>query len=215
MKVKRNALWKSWLEILMPSVSFKTEIEHRRDELVMLFHNPFVVFYKAFLWNEDVQQYTDTSLLTLRFHITDRDNGASIRDQVVPSHGKIAFTATDSGYYTICIRSAYNSGQVDAKAKIKLEFDIVLLGKGAADFANKQQRLSEINQHIQQLVGKIQDLRREQEYLKILESEFRSSSEKLNAKVVWWSMLQVVVLAATAYWQSHHLKAFFKAQKLL
>ena len=47
------------------------------------------------------------------------------------------------------------------------------------------------------------------------ESEFRDSSEATNSKVVWWTILQFIVLGLTCAWQLRHLKGFFEAKKLV
>jgi len=47
------------------------------------------------------------------------------------------------------------------------------------------------------------------------EAEFRDQSESANARVVRWTILQLVVLGATCAWQLNHLKGFFQKQKLV
>lgn len=46
------------------------------------------------------------------------------------------------------------------------------------------------------------------------EAEFRDQSESTNARVVRWTLLQLVVLGVTCAWQLSHLRAFFIKQKL-
>lgn len=46
------------------------------------------------------------------------------------------------------------------------------------------------------------------------EAEFRDQSETTNARVVRWTLLQLVVLGLTCAWQLSHLRAFFIKQKL-
>jgi hypothetical protein len=40
-------------------------------------------------------------------------------------------------------------------------------------------------------------------------------SERVNSKVVWWTVYQMIVLALVAAWQLRHLKGFFVAKKLV
>jgi hypothetical protein len=47
------------------------------------------------------------------------------------------------------------------------------------------------------------------------EEEFRDQSESANARVVRWTILQLVVLGGTCAWQLNHLKSFFQKQKLV
>jgi len=46
------------------------------------------------------------------------------------------------------------------------------------------------------------------------EAEFRDQSEHVNARVVRWTLVQLVVLGVTCAWQLSHLRAFFIKQKL-
>ena len=46
------------------------------------------------------------------------------------------------------------------------------------------------------------------------EAEFRDQSESTNARVVRWTIIQIIVLVATCFWQLSHLRAFFIKQKL-
>ncbi|PQE26974.1 hypothetical protein CJF31_00003687 [Rutstroemia sp. NJR-2017a BVV2] len=46
------------------------------------------------------------------------------------------------------------------------------------------------------------------------EAEFRDQSESTNARVVRWTLIQLVVLGITCAWQLSHLRSFFIKQKL-
>jgi hypothetical protein len=46
------------------------------------------------------------------------------------------------------------------------------------------------------------------------EAEFRDQSESTNARVVRWTLVQLVVLGITCAWQLSHLRSFFIKQKL-
>jgi p24 family protein alpha len=61
----------------------------------------------------------------------------------------------------------------------------------------------------------VQHVKREQAYQRSRESHFRSISDDTNARVLWWSIAQTVVLVALGLWQLHHLKTFFRAKKLV
>ena len=50
--------------------------------------------------------------------------------------------------------------------------------------------------------------------MKEREAEFRDQSEATNARVVRWTLVQLVVLGITCAWQLSHLRAFFIKQKL-
>lgn len=47
------------------------------------------------------------------------------------------------------------------------------------------------------------------------EERFRQTSESTNQRVLWWSILQTLILVAIGVWQMRHLKSFFEAKKLV
>ncbi|XP_045140619.1 transmembrane emp24 domain-containing protein 9 [Echinops telfairi] len=47
------------------------------------------------------------------------------------------------------------------------------------------------------------------------EERFRLTSESTNQRVLWWSILQTLILVAIGVWQMRHLKSFFEAKKLV
>lgn len=51
-------------------------------------------------------------------------------------------------------------------------------------------------------------------HLQEREAEFRDQSESTNARVVRWTLVQLVVLGITCAWQLSHLRSFFIKQKL-
>lgn len=53
---------------------------------------------------------------------------------------------------------------------------------------------------------KIEDIRREQQYQREREADFRNLSETTNSRAVWYSIAQIVVLLSTCAWQLRHLR---------
>lgn len=47
------------------------------------------------------------------------------------------------------------------------------------------------------------------------EAEYRDHSEVINSRVVWWTLLQFIVLGGICAWQLNHYKQFFVAKKLV
>lgn len=66
--------------------------------------------------------------------------------------------------------------------------------------------MTEMSQKLRDLNNKLEDIRREQQYQRERESNFRDLSEATNSRAVWYSVVQIVVLIATCAWQLRHLK---------
>lgn len=54
---------------------------------------------------------------------------------------------------------------------------------------------------------KLEDIRREQQYQREREADFRDLSESTNSRALWYSVAQISVLLGTCFWQLRHLKA--------
>jgi len=61
---------------------------------------------------------------------------------------------------------------------------------------------------------KLEDIRREQQYQREREADFRDLSESTNSRALWYSIVQIMVLLVTCFWQLRHLKRFFEDRKM-
>lgn len=66
--------------------------------------------------------------------------------------------------------------------------------------------MSEIAAKVRDLNQKLEDIRREQQYQREREADYRDLSETTNSRAVWYSIAQIVVLLVTCTWQLRHLK---------
>ena len=124
---------------------------------------------------------------------------------------------------------------------IKLSLDLAT-GETSQIESTDKGKLSDIVQRVKDLNARLHDIRREQVFQRVglsfagrragangrgnvvyandcaspqeREAEFRDQSETTNARVVRWTLLQLVVLGLTCAWQLTHLRSFFIKQKL-
>jgi len=129
--------------------------------------------------------------------------------------GRFAFSSQQGGEYTLCI-SLNGSTWFGTKQKVNIEIDIET-GVRATDYVEvaRLEQLSELELQIRKLNDKIQSIRAEQNYQRGREAVFRNTTESTNSRVVWWSIIQTIILLASGFWQISHLKSFFKAKKLV
>ena len=86
-----------------------------------------------------------------------------------------------------------------------MDFDIAI-GKARADVDHDRSHISEVAAKVRELNVKLEDIRREQQYQREREADFRNLSELTNSRAVWYSVAQIVVLILTCVWQLRHLK---------
>jgi len=138
-----------------------------------------------------------------------------IMDRAYPPEGRFAFTSQVGGEHQICV-STNSSRWFGPSIKARIFLDIVT-GVAATDYEEmaKQEHLSALEVSVRRLNDRVASIRKEQSYQRGREVVFRNTSESTNARVTWWSVLQVIVLLASGIFQMRHLKSFFKAKKLV
>ncbi len=134
------------------------------------------------------------------------DTGEIVVKTKGPSDGRFTFTSHDSGDHSICLSTNYTSWF--SSTHIRLYLDIVV-GKTKASAEHDRAHVSEMASKIRDLNQKLEDIRREQQYQREREADYRNLSEATNSRAVWYSVVQIVVLVGTCAWQLRHLKVWF------
>lgn len=126
--------------------------------------------------------------------------------------GKFTFTSHEAGDHTICLRSNYTGGWFSTP-QVRMHLDIAV-GEAKVDEEGEREHVKDLAAKVRDLNHRLADIRREQQFQREREAEFRLLSEKINSRAVWWSMFQMLVLGATCFWQLRHLRLFFESKKL-
>ncbi|ESK96436.1 membrane protein [Moniliophthora roreri MCA 2997] len=166
--------------------------------------------YKALEWSEAQQQYILDDNLGIHVEVEEVETAHNVVKTKGPSEGKFTFTSHEAGDHSICLSTNYTSWF--SSTHIRLYIDIIV-GTTKADFEHDRSHVSELAAKVRDLNQKLEDIRREQQYQRERESDYRDLSEATNARAVWYSVAQIVVLVLTCAWQLRHLKNFFEDRK--
>ena len=120
-----------------------------------------------------------------------------------PSDGRFTFTSHEAGDHSICLSTNYTSWF--SNTHIRLYLDVVV-GTTKPDVEHDRGHVSELAAKIRDLNLKLEDIRREQQYQREREADFRNLSENTNSKALLYSLIQIGVLIVTCVWQLRHLK---------
>ena len=133
---------------------------------------------------------------------------------VYTAESSFTFTSHSAGEHVICLHS--NSTRWLSGSQLRVHLDIQV-GEHAVDYGKVAQKdkLSELQLRVQQLIDQVTQITKEQNYQRLREERFRSTSESTNSRVLYWSLVQTVVLLSMGVWQMKHLKGFFEAKKLV
>ncbi|XP_032885425.1 transmembrane emp24 domain-containing protein 9-like, partial [Amblyraja radiata] len=93
----------------------------------------------------------------------------------------------------------------------------IQVGEHANDYVEiaAKDKLSDLQLRVRQLIEQVEQIQKEQNYQRYREERFRGTSESTNQRVLWWSIVQTLILILTGIWQMRHLKSFFEAKKLV
>lgn len=137
-----------------------------------------------------------------------------VLSRVYSSEGRLSFTSHTHGEHVICLYS--NSTKWFSGTQLRVHLDIQV-GEHAIDYANvaQKEKLSDLQLRVRQLLDQVDQISKEQNYQRYREERFRMTSESTNSRVLWWSIIQTAILLVMGAWQTHHLKSFFEAKKLV
>ena len=133
------------------------------------------------------------------------ESGHEVAKTKGPPDGRFTFTSHESGDHSICLSSSYPSTWFGPAEHIRLYLDIVV-GNTKPDYDHDRSHIAELASKVRELNIKLEDVRREQQYQREREADFRDLSEATNGRAVWYSVAQIGVLLTTCVWQLRHLK---------
>uniref|UniRef100_A0A0G4GDD4 GOLD domain-containing protein n=1 Tax=Chromera velia CCMP2878 TaxID=1169474 RepID=A0A0G4GDD4_9ALVE len=127
--------------------------------------------------------------------------------------GKVAYMAKEAGEHKVCINCA--SSKWFSTSLLKWTFSIEL---GDSDInpeeVAKKEHISTVEVQLKRLIERLDSISAENEYERLQEEKFRDTSETINARVMWFSTLQLLLIASCTLFQIFHLTRYFQQQKL-
>ncbi|EPQ56371.1 hypothetical protein GLOTRDRAFT_115647 [Gloeophyllum trabeum ATCC 11539] len=169
--------------------------------------------YRALEWSDEQQAYVNNPELGILVEVDEMETSHPVVRTRGPPDGRFTFTSHDSGDHSICLSTNYSSSWFGSNTHIRLYLDVVV-GAVKPDLDRDRSHISELAAKVRDLNNKLEDIRREQQYQREREADFRDLSEETNSKAVWYSLLQIAVLIGTCAWQLRHLRRFFEDRKM-
>ncbi|ABN68069.2 protein carrier activity [Scheffersomyces stipitis CBS 6054] len=137
---------------------------------------------------------------------------------VISPHGKVILKKTDldhgdekvkadtNGKYTYCFSNE--------KTNI-VDMDVSFNIHGVVYVDVNDPKADSLDYAIQRLSQLTNDVKAEQGYLVIRERTHRNTAESTNSRVKWWSVFQILVVAANSVFQIYYLKRFFEVKSVV
>ena len=176
----------------------------------------FTGTYNVQLYDDDVKAYRPPQGSDLQVVIDVEetfDGDQRIVHQKSAASGVFTFNTEESGEHRICIQPQGSGGWLSkSRAKITLDMSV---GSDSALDSKKRSTIESLHGKVDLLGAKMADVKREQMLMRDREEQFRDMSEAVNSRAMWWTVIQIIVLAVTCTWQMKHLATFFVKQKVV
>ncbi|KAL7004152.1 emp24p/erv25p- protein [Cystobasidiomycetes sp. EMM_F5] len=167
--------------------------------------------YKAEEWTVDDARWIINDRLGIQ--ITETESEERIVNTRGAAVGKFVFTSHAAGDHSICLRSNYTGGWFSTP-RVRMHFDIAV-GEARVDEESEKSHVTDLAGKVRDLNKKLADIRKEQQYQREREHDFRALSDRTNSGTVYWSLLQIVTLIGMCIWQMRSLRTWFAKQKLI
>ncbi|KAJ1675515.1 hypothetical protein EV182_001113 [Spiromyces aspiralis] len=172
--------------------------------------------YRAEEWRSQENRYvvnSDIHIDTIVEVSAELPNRRVVIKQRGTSVGRFTFTAAHNGRHSICFQVYGASGWLSSNT-LKMTLAISS-GEVDEDGSKLVKKVEDISQLVRALNGHLSAIKAEQLYQREREAEFISANESINRRVLYWAILQLMLIGGVCYWQLHHLRQFFEAKKLV
>eukprot|EP01006_Ploeotia_vitrea_P019494 TRINITY_DN516_c0_g1_i1.p2 TRINITY_DN516_c0_g1~~TRINITY_DN516_c0_g1_i1.p2 ORF type:complete len:223 (+),score=106.75 TRINITY_DN516_c0_g1_i1:39-671(+) len=125
------------------------------------------------------------------------------------AEGKFAFTTNEIGEYKVCF-----SNMAMSQKTIKFSFKT---GVNAKDYTTvaKKDNLKPLEVELRRLEDTTAAIHEELLYMREREEVMRNTNESTHSRVLWFSVLSMVILVSLSTAQIFYLKSYFRKRKLI
>ncbi|NXP16922.1 TMD11 protein, partial [Scytalopus superciliaris] len=172
--------------------------------------------YKVQRWDIHKHDFLESAPGLGMFVTVSTPSGEVLLSKLYGSQGTFSFTSYLSGEHIICFQSNSTRLLAIAGSKLRIHLDI-RVGEHFLDESAVQakEKVDEVNVRLEHLIEQIQHVSKEQDYEREREEKFRKTSEETNSNILWWAIVQTLILIFVGIWQIKSLRDFFIAKKLV
>jgi hypothetical protein len=134
--------------------------------------------------------------------------------RAVRGPGKFSFTSQVQGPHRICITSPSGGWFGSAKkSRFSLKLDTTDDNLAHDKIVSKEE-INHLKDISTQIVNRLQEVEKGQEYSREKEAKFRDESEDINSRIMWFTIFQTLVILVAGVWQILSLRSFFISRKI-
>jgi len=141
-------------------------------------------------------------------------NALLLLTRTVRGPGKFSFTSQIQGPHRICITSPSGGWFGSAKkSRFSLKLDTTDDNLSHDKIVSKEE-IHHLKDISTQIVTRLQEVEKGQEYSREKEAKFRDESEDINSRIMWFTIFQTLVILVAGVWQILSLRSFFISRKI-
>lgn len=141
------------------------------------------------------------------------DNNHRVVSQKNSPIGQFTFTSLESGEHKFCITPKHTNWS--KKSRHRVFFDLIVGDAKPLVDSKRDTDVSYLTLKTNELIKKLNNIKREQSLFRLKEAQFRDVSESVNSSTTKWTIIQIIVLIGTGVAQLSYLKNFFVKQKVV
>lgn len=136
--------------------------------------------------------------------------------EVLPAdvEGKVTHMTTTTGEYQVCISCASSKWFNTQLLKWSLSIELGDTDINIDDLAKKD-HVNSVHLKLQAIARRVEAMQAENDYERVQEERFQRTSEAINSRVVWFSVLQLLLLCACTLVSIFYLVRYFHAHKII
>ncbi|XP_065693568.1 transmembrane emp24 domain-containing protein 11-like isoform X1 [Patagioenas fasciata] len=172
--------------------------------------------YKVQRWNIHEQDFPESAPGLGMFVTVTSPSDEVILSKLYGPQGTFSFTSYLSGEHSICFQSNYTRLVSFPGSRLRIHLDI-RVGEHFLDESVLQakDKVNEVNMRLEHLIEQIHHVSKEQNYEREREENFRKTSEETNSSILWWAIVQTIILISVGIWQIKSLGDFLISKKLV
>nr|PIL96438.1 transmembrane protein [Toxoplasma gondii COUG] len=136
--------------------------------------------------------------------------------EVLPTEpqGKISHMTATAGEYKVCISCASSKWFNTQLLKWSISIELGDTEINLDELAKKDQ-VDSLQLKLQAIAKRLEAMQAENEYERVQEERFQRTHESINSRVLWFSVLQLLLLCATTLVSVFYLIRYFHSQKII
>ncbi|KAM9237061.1 transmembrane emp24 domain-containing protein 11-like [Leptosomus discolor] len=172
--------------------------------------------YKVQRWDIHKQDFLESAPGLGMFVTVTTPSAEVLLSKLYGPQGAFSFTSYLSGEHVICLQSNSTRFVAFAGSKLRIHLDI-RVGEHLLDesVVQAKDKVDEVNLRLEHLIEQINHVTKEQNYEREREEKFRKTSEETNSNILWWAIVQTLILISIGIWQIKSLRDFFISKKLV